>query len=183
MLLVIGPACAEKPGDSDFPPLVWEGHCVNSFKQGPTGDDQKIKLECGIFRMSYVNGRTIMRYSTDHGEVTFVSESFFKKPRAQSPGAGPKDHDLIIDHAFAMVTQEEEKRREEEVKGTDKIPMRYLVARGTCELRYSYLKGKPYLPAMINCYVPVIMGDKEYDKGVISGYDMHFKAEKPLHSQ
>jgi hypothetical protein len=185
MILAIGPACAEDVDDSGLPPLMWSGHCIDSFKEAPTGVEGRLKLECEFFRMSYIKGRTIMRFSTDHGELTFVSETTFVKPGVLSgpAGAGKDDKDLIIDHAFAMITQEEEARREEAVKGTDKNPMPYLVARGRCQLRYTYSKGKSYLPAMINCYVPVVMGDEEYENGLISSYDMHFKAEKPLHEQ
>ena len=88
--------------------------------------------------------------------------------------------ELTIDHAFALVTDEQIAERE----AAGKESLKYLVARGYCIFRPAMARGHQlYLPIAVSCYVPVVMGDKEYEGGLISSYSFTFEAVKAEHMQ
>jgi hypothetical protein len=178
MLLITSLAYAQE----DLPPLGWTGHCVDSYKV--TAVDKQLPLTCVAVRLNFISGNIILRFVTDKGEAVFMSHAKFLKASAANFNGpiGKADKDIKIDHAFALATQAELEKREEENKGTDKKSMPFLEAEGMCGFRYTYVKGKAYLPAIFYCHVPVVRGDAEYEHGMVSGYVFRFMAEAQMHS-
>ena len=177
----IGSVDARVPTDKDFPPLAWSGKCIDSWKQpaAPDADVQsKLPLDCDAITLTVAKGHFVLRFVTDHGNVAFVSDTGLLESKRIDAKKGDKE--FTIDHAFALVTDEQIAERE----AAGKESMKYLVARGYCIFRPTTARGQHfYLPMTVSCYVPVVMGDNEYEGGLISSYSFTFEAMKAEHKQ
>jgi hypothetical protein len=168
-------AAARDLTDKDFPKLAWSGKCTDSWKQpaAPGADVQsKLPLECEAITLTVNKGHSVLRFVTDHGDLAFISDTGLLDSKRMD--ARKNDMELTIDHAFALVTDEQIAERE----AAGKQSMKYLVARGYCIFRPTAAHGHHlYLPT-VSCFVPVVMGDEEYEGGLISSYSFTFQSVK-----
>lgn len=166
--------------DKDFPKLAWTGKCTDSWKQpsAPGADVlSKLPLECEAITLTVAKGHSVLRIVTNHGNVAFVSDTGLADSKRLD--AKKNDMELTIDHAFALVTDEQIAERE----AAGKQSMKYLVARGYCTFKPTMVRAhKLYLP-IVSCYVPVVMGDNEYEGGLISSYSFTFESVKAVDIQ